>query len=269
LSSSTPNQSNELSIDQVQRQFDRAAESYDSVASVQRRMGEQIVAAINEVDVSKEQPLVDLGCGTGTLLEKVSKLGFSDLTGVDLSPQMLAHTIEKVEQIELIEADIESLPFENDSFSTVISNAAIQWCSTTTAATEMHRILQPTGRLFASTFVAGTLAQWQTAFEINGLPSRVHSLETAQQIEAAFTQAGFADLKIDTYTIVSEFDAVDSMFQSIKKLGATNAMESRPRGMMRRSEYQTLVGHFQQQLKKEGVLKLDFCYVIVTAQKQR
>lgn len=230
-------------------------------------MQDVLLAELKRKSISADSSIVDLGCGTGFMLRQLADRGFENLTGVDLSPHMLAHAIEKIETAELVEADIESLPFADETFDTVISNAAIQWCSADVAAREMNRVLKPEGRVFASTFVTGTLAQWKDAFSANGLPSRVHEFQTERQVHDDFVQAGFTNLEMTTRTLVNEFDDVDSMFRSIKKLGATNAMQSRPRGMMARGEYRALRQFFERTFNENGKLKLDFRYTLISAQK--
>ncbi|MQA24498.1 MAG: methyltransferase domain-containing protein, partial [Micromonosporaceae bacterium] len=74
------------------------------------------------------------------------------LTGVDLSPEMLALARQRAEElgqeIELREADAESLPFGDESFDTVV--CALSLCAIPddrAAIREMWRVLRPGGRL--------------------------------------------------------------------------------------------------------------------------
>ncbi|MET8565960.1 class I SAM-dependent methyltransferase [Streptomyces flaveolus] len=55
--------------------------------------------------------LLDLGCGTGKSSLELARLGF-DVTGVDLSPEMLrvARGKDSAEQVEFVQADARSLP---------------------------------------------------------------------------------------------------------------------------------------------------------------
>jgi ubiquinone/menaquinone biosynthesis C-methylase UbiE len=74
------------------------------------------------------------------------------LTGVDLSPEMLALAVTRAKEmgrtIRLTEGDAEDLPFADRSFDTVLGTYAL--CSVrddATAISEMHRVLRPGGRL--------------------------------------------------------------------------------------------------------------------------
>jgi arsenite methyltransferase len=99
--------------------------------------------------------VLDLGCGAGTDL-----LIAAQMTGaggraicVDMTPAMLdraaasAHAIG-LENVELHEALIESLPLEDESVDVVISNGVIDLVPDKDAAfAEIDRVLRPGGRL--------------------------------------------------------------------------------------------------------------------------
>ena len=125
----------DLQPEQIEKQFDRAAPTYDSVASLQRQMADQLLARI---PISLEGPLVDLGCGTGDLLQKLSsRTSVSNLMGVDISSAMLNQTQLRVPQARVIKADLTSLPCEDESFKWIVSNAAIQWCDSAVSYTHL------------------------------------------------------------------------------------------------------------------------------------
>ncbi|QEG25089.1 methyltransferase domain-containing protein [Mariniblastus fucicola] len=249
---------------QVENQFDRAASSYDRVAGLQRRMGETLLERLRALNIKPESPIIDLGCGTGELLRQLHDDGFSKLTGLDLSSQMIAIAKKKSSAANFVRADIESIPCRDASFDVVVSNAAVQWCDPDLAATEIHRVVKPGGRLLLNSFIAGTLGQWHQAFEANGFESRVHLLADSERVTSAFADAGFELIEVQQFRETSTFDSIKSMFASIKQLGATNAMESRSRPMSRR-EYESLKQHFQVQLDAGKPLGLDFLWVQIEA----
>jgi ubiquinone/menaquinone biosynthesis C-methylase UbiE len=74
------------------------------------------------------------------------------LTGVDLSPEMLALAATRAKEtgriLGLIEGDAQDLPFADRSFDTVVGTCGL--CSVRDdagAISEMHRVLRPGGRL--------------------------------------------------------------------------------------------------------------------------
>ena len=74
------------------------------------------------------------------------------VTGVDLSPEMLALTKDRSaelgREVELLEADAEALPFPDASFDTVVCTLSLCAIPDERAAiAEMRRVLRPGGRL--------------------------------------------------------------------------------------------------------------------------
>lgn len=230
-------------------------------------MGTTLLRRVIDSKTLKQSRLIDLGCGTGELLQALESNGFRNLNGLDLSSQMIAIASQKAASAKFHHASIEELPFDERSFDVVISNAAIQWCDTRRAASEMFRVLKDRGKILTNVFTGGTLRQWHEAFISSGYPSRVHALADANEVESAFTAAGFSELKINRHREASVFDSIKSMFDSIRKLGATNATSSRSQPMSR-AEYMALRSHFQQRLESDGKLLLDFEWIQIEAQKK-
>jgi len=80
------------------------------------RQEEKLLQGIIAPWPRRKQKLLDIGCGTGVFLEFFWSCGF-DLTGIDLSPDMLASAREKMGQrVDLHLGDAEHLPFEDREF---------------------------------------------------------------------------------------------------------------------------------------------------------
>ncbi|HET8754654.1 MAG TPA: methyltransferase domain-containing protein [Solirubrobacteraceae bacterium] len=103
-------------------------------------------------DVEPGSVVLDLGCGAGTDLLIAAQTA-AHAIGVDMTPAMLERARESaramgLENVELHEAMIESLPLEDESVDLVISNGVIDLVPDKTAAfEEIDRVLRPGGRL--------------------------------------------------------------------------------------------------------------------------
>jgi arsenite methyltransferase len=99
--------------------------------------------------------VLDLGCGAGTdLLIAAQMVGPSGrVIGIDMTPSMLERARRSAEQmgldnVELYEGLIESLPLENASVDVVISNGVIDLVPDKDVVfAEIDRVLKPGGRL--------------------------------------------------------------------------------------------------------------------------
>ena len=94
--------------------------------------------------------VLEVGIGTGANLP-FYPINIDLLTGVDFSKGMLKHAQEKVRKesfpfpVQLVEADIQSLPFPDDSFDYVVS--ACVFCSVPDpliGLQELRRVCKPT-----------------------------------------------------------------------------------------------------------------------------
>ncbi len=96
--------------------------------------------------------VLEVGVGTGVNLAFYPK-GIS-LTGIDFSPRMLELARKKVEnhqyryEVQLLEADIQALPFQDDTFDYIVSTCV--FCSVPDPIEgfkELKRVCKPSGKI--------------------------------------------------------------------------------------------------------------------------
>jgi len=106
-------------------------------------------------DIEPGSVVLDLGCGAGTDLLIAAQMVGPDgrVIGVDMTPAMLERAAASaramgLENVELHESLIESLPLEDASVDIVISNGVIDLVPDKEAVfAEIDRVLRPGGRL--------------------------------------------------------------------------------------------------------------------------
>jgi SAM-dependent methyltransferase len=106
-------------------------------------------------DIEPGSVVLDLGCGAGTDLLIAAQMVGPDgrVIGVDMTPAMLGRAAASaramgLENVELHESLIESLPLEDASVDIVISNGVIDLVPDKEAVfAEIDRVLRPGGRL--------------------------------------------------------------------------------------------------------------------------
>lgn len=139
----------ERANDKVRRAWRKRAPSYDkTIGFFERRVfgSEHRRWAC----AAAEGETLEVAVGTGLNLPLYNE-GVR-LTGIDLSPEMLAIAGRRAEQlavdVDLREADAHRLPFADSSFDTVVCTYSL--CNIPDAAlavTEMGRVLRPSGKL--------------------------------------------------------------------------------------------------------------------------
>jgi len=115
------------------------------------RCDQMIIAEIGE-NISSSR-ILDVGCATGRLLEKLGQRGAKNLSGVDLAPNILEVAQRKLKnsniEAELKIADAEdNLPWADNSFDYAILSAVIHhFFKPTEALEEIYRVLDKSGKL--------------------------------------------------------------------------------------------------------------------------
>lgn len=89
--------------------------------------------------------VLDVGCGTGRLIRLLKDRG-AVVTGADISEEMIKIAGKKFPDIKIVNADIENLPFEDNSFDVVIAAFVIVHLkSFKKAFDEVYRVLKNDG----------------------------------------------------------------------------------------------------------------------------
>ncbi|GIG87309.1 class I SAM-dependent methyltransferase [Plantactinospora endophytica] len=132
----------------ARRLWDRRAASYDSQGDRMERL--TIGDSREWICARARGRTLEVGVGTGRNLSWYDKS--VDLTGIDLSPNMLAAARRRAgtlgRQVELREGEAEHLPFPDATFDTVVCTLAVCTVADRNAAlAEMRRVLRPGGRL--------------------------------------------------------------------------------------------------------------------------
>jgi SAM-dependent methyltransferase len=103
--------------------------------------------------------LLDVGCGAGLLLALAQQRG-ATVTGLDVTPGLLAVARNRLPTAELWQADICSLPFGDAEFDVVTGVNSVQFAEDPPAAlAEAARVVQPGGLVAVGNFAAPERAE--------------------------------------------------------------------------------------------------------------
>ena len=136
-----------------QREFDKVAPNYDKNSAFYYRLtrwcDDAVIDRIGKIDQPFER-ILDIGCGTGVLLHKLSlcypKVQFD---GLDLSDQMIAQAKAKsLQNVTLIQGDAENPPYPDDTFDVLMCTSSFHhYPNPQQAIQAFYRILKPGGLL--------------------------------------------------------------------------------------------------------------------------
>jgi len=235
----------EIERELVKKSFDCHARQYDSLARVQQKVTDRF-AELLASSISSPTALLDIGAGTGRLLEKVSRLfPCADLVGMHLAfgmAKVAGQRLEHCHRASFICSDAENLPFCDRSFDTVVSTSTYQWISPLKKAfAEVYRVLKPGSRFCFALFGEKTLFELRDSYgraviESGGLSAdRMHRFATAEEVISAMNTAGFTGCSIHEEMEAEIHPDVPALLRSIKGIGAGNAARNNGNGLSGRS----------------------------------
>jgi trans-aconitate methyltransferase len=100
--------------------------------------------------------ILDLGCGDGQLMQRIATSG-ATVAGVDSSREMVAEARRQGAMADF--GDAEALPYSENVFDAVFSNAALHWVRDQDAMMyHVRRVLKPGGRFVAEMGGHGNIA---------------------------------------------------------------------------------------------------------------
>lgn len=207
------------------RGFDRAAQTYDQYAVLQRKVCDRLFAlsAIRAEDV-----VLDGGCGTGYLHELLRKNKiYCPLVQLDMSEKMCRvaagySSPPEYGGTETVCGDMEKLPFTDGSFDFVFSSLTLQWAEDIAAALdEARRVLRNNGRLAFSITGEKTLYELKESFAaMDDIPHVNDNFMTEDNLRLILKKCGFKNIRLHSELIIEKHGGIDNLLRSIKGIGA-------------------------------------------------
>lgn len=224
-----------ISKQKIRRAFDRAANSYDDAAVLQKEVCSRLLEKLEYIKLSP-QLILDAGVGTGEAVAPLMKrYKKSRLVALDLSERMLAKALAHgrlLHKPELVCADLEHLPFCENSFELIFSSLTLQWCNDMPATMEdFLRVLKPGGLLMFSTFGPDTLKELRSCWGQIDDAVHVNEFTDMHDVGDGLLQTGFADPVMEAETITVNYESVDKLMEDLRAIGANATAEGGRTGL--------------------------------------
>ena len=159
----------------------------------------QIVeSTVGLLQIGPGHQVLDIGFGGGSaLVLAAAKLKTGKITGIDLSPEMVAQARRKFPReiasgrITVQEGDVSKLPFSDATFDRVLTiNTIYFWPDTMQGLAEIKRVLKADG-------LAAIGIRSKEKMEKQSLTQYNFRLFTKEELESIMLEAGFRDVQID------------------------------------------------------------------------
>jgi malonyl-CoA O-methyltransferase len=245
----------------ARQSFERAAQSYDEAAILQREVNHHL---LERLDYIRHQPksILDVGSGTGYATQSLRKIyPRAQLYALDIAYPMLNIARSRLNflsrirgKVKFINAEAEKLPLANNSVEMVYSNLTVQWVNDLDLALrEFNRVLKPGGMLLFSTFGPDTLKELRDSWRAIDQYSHVNQFIDMHDIGDAMMRARLAEPVMDVENFTLTYNDVMTLMRDLKAIGAHNVTSARAKGLMGKTHFK----QFQQRYEKyrqDGVL---------------
>lgn len=255
----------------IKQAFANAAHSYDEVATLQRHVGRELGKKIGVV--STDAVLLDLGCGTGFMLSELINLQQTlpeHCIAMDIAEPMLRIAHERLipqHNVAYLCADMEQLPFQDQSIDIIISNLALQWCRNCEPVfLDMHRTLKPGGRFGFTTFGSRTLQELKQAWHEVDVYQHVNDFCHVLQLSDFLFRANFTVESINADTHRISYPSVVDLMSELKQLGAHTIMGGNNPKMTGKAAMQRMKDAYERQMDN-GLITATFEVISVIAKR--
>lgn len=268
----------EIEKDLVKKSFGNQAKQYDTLAHVQKRVSDRLIDLLQSAPDTPAR-ILDIGSGTGRLLEKIRALHPSaQLAGIDLALGMTMVARNRLGDNPLtgfICGDAERLPFHGNSFDMVVSTSTYQWiASLNLAFAEVYRILKPGSRFIFALFGEKTLFELKESYRRAVIETgktsadRTHRFASADEVAAAMESAGFVRLSLLDENETEWHRDVPSLIRSLKGIGAGNASRRNSNGLAGRGEMLRMMDIYRENFGTDSGVKATYHVIYGIGLKQ-
>lgn len=159
--------------------------------------------AMDFLELSGNETVLDIGCGGGETLNRISHKTTGCLTGADYSPVSVRMTSKRNEEIissgrmKVVETSVEKMPFADNAFDRIITVESFYfWKNPPEDLKEVYRVLAVRGIFLIVADIHGGAELSED--EIKNVRKYNLYNPTPEEFEKLLANAGFKDVKIHT-----------------------------------------------------------------------
>lgn len=245
----------------LRENFNRVASVYDQSAILQQEINRRLTERLDLIRLAPKRVL-DLGCGTGFGIEELMRrYPKAQSIGVDFADAMLRKAAKKGRwwrRPALVSADMQSLPFADNSFDLAYSNLALHWCTSPDLLfAEIQRVLKPEGLFLFSSFGPDTLKELRDVWRSVDAYVHINRFLDMHDVGDALLRVGLADPVMDVESVCLTYADVNGLWKDLRGMGSRNFNSGRNRGLTGKSAFASMRSAYEQ-ARRENLLPATF-----------
>jgi SAM-dependent methyltransferase len=177
-----------------------SATAADYAATMAPSLRPMAAEVVRRASLAPGERVLDIGTGTGTAAA-LARGEDREVIGLDGAPGMLEIARSEVPDVEFVEADFGTLPFEDAAMDVILSVHALLFADDQVVTLrEWRRVTRPGGRLSLSVpgpDDATPAALYARVYERHGLTAS-RGYPTARSLAALAEDAGWSEVRVET-----------------------------------------------------------------------
>ena len=229
----------------IAKSFNSRSSTYEEYSLVQNEVSHRMIERLKLMKF-KPKTILDLGSGTGYLSNILKKI-FPDtnITCLDISLEMLLQCRKKNADFNLVVADAENMPFQDDVFDLVISSFTLHWCEEIDKIfSDVHRYLKNNGVFMFTTVGPNTLIELNNAYANIDDEQHVNSFTDMHIYGDSLLKCNFHDPVMDVENLIIEYSSFANILKSLRKTGA-NTVIGQQSSYMTKKSYKKLASSYK------------------------
>lgn len=237
---------------QIEKDFNRAAKSYNKVALLQKQVALSLSEQISLLNFAPQR-ILDLGSGTGFLTQLLSDVfPRSEIIAVDFAQKMIDEAQKncKSKKIQWVKKDMHDLSFKEKSFDLVVSSMSFQWSfDLNLLFSQINKILNDDGCLFFSMVGENSLFELKDAYQTINPKRNFKNFYSLDSVVASLKKSGINQMVMQNEKMIVDYDSVNLLIKDLKNIGANNKEKNSFKGLMGKNKWKKFIQSYP---KKNG-----------------
>ncbi len=252
----------------IAKAFSKAAGTYDQAADFQRDAGRKLIDLLVS-DSGPKEMVLDVGMGTGTTTRELAQALGQRIFGCDIAWGMVHFAAARADDLAIVQADLEKLPFGDGSFDLVFSNIAYHWAvDLKDAFAQAQRVLKPGGRLYVSLMGRGSLCElYASVAAATDIPAKTDLFPSIERVREYLQEAGFEIPELTEVRMRSSYASSLDLVKALKRIGANKLPGAPVFGVGQKKLFFGMIDEYDRRFTEDGMVYATYNVVMGCARK--